>query len=98
MDMIKTKYDKMTREEKKALLNKYKKTEAGANFMKRLYHLRIIGVLSFLYSLGYFIIEFNHLKLTDYLMIIPLFLASILFLMMSYKLQRKVLIRFATKK
>lgn len=88
----------MSKEEKKKLLLKYKNTEFGASFMKRLYRLRLIGIFCLIYSIGYYIIEYQKIELIDYLMLVPLFLAGILFFMMSYKLQRKVLIRYAVEK
>lgn len=97
-NMIKTKYDKMSKIEKKDLLEKYKKTDNGKVMMDRLYRLMITGIISLLFSIGLFVFQYKKLELMDYLTIIPLFLAGILFIMMSFKLKRKVLIQYAIKK
>lgn len=80
------------------LLQEYKKTEAGKAMIYRLQHLRVIGFLTFLYSILYYVIQYKHLKSIDYLISISLFLISLLFIMMSYKLQKRVLNRFARNK
>ena len=95
--MIKTKYDQLTREEKKNLQIKYKKTEAGLAMTNRLFRLQIIGFAGFFLAIGLFLFQFKTLTITDYLVIVPLFLASILFVMMSYKLKKKVLNQFIVK-
>ena len=94
---MKTKYDRMTKEEKKKLVEKYKRTEAGLAMMNRLLRLQITGIISFVLSIGLFVFHFKTIEMMDYLTIIPLFLASLLFMMMSYKLKRKVLNKFAVK-
>jgi len=88
----------MKKEEKKALYEKYKKTELGQIMSKRLFRLNIIGILGIIYSVGLYIYEYKDIKMLDYLSIIPLFLASIFFLMMSCKLKKKVLTKLAVKK
>ena len=97
-DRMKTKYDQLTREDKKNLQIKYKKTEAGSLMLERLVRLQIIGIAGLLLAVGLFLFQFKTLKITDYLIIIPLFLASILFLMMSFKLKKKVLNQFLLKR
>lgn len=95
--MIKTKYDRMTKEEKKNIREKYKKTEAGSAMFARLLRLQIIGIVSFFFSIGLLGFQWDTLRITDYLLIILLFLASVLFIMMSYKLKKKVLNQFIIK-
>lgn len=96
--MMKTKYERMTKEEKRALYQRYKQTENGTNMSKRLFRLNLIGCLGLIYSVGLFIYEYKDIKVLDYLIIIPLFLASIFFLMMSCKLKKKILTKFAVAK
>lgn len=93
--MMKTKYERMTKEEKKVLYQKYKKTDQGQNVAKRLFRLNVIGIIGLIYSVGLFIYEYKDIKMLDYLVIIPSFLASIFFLMMSCKLKKKILTKFA---
>jgi peptidoglycan/LPS O-acetylase OafA/YrhL len=95
---MKTKYERMNKDEKKKIVNEYKKTEKGLEMMKRLTRLNIIGVLGILFAIYLYIDGYKNLEWLDYLAIIPLFLASCLFLLMSYKLRKKVLNQFAIKK
>ena len=96
--MLKTKYERMNKEEKKKLIEKYKKTDSGLAIYNRLIRLNFTGILGLIFSIGYFIFQFKTIKIIDYLTIVPLFLASILFIMMSHKLKKKVLNNFALKK
>ena len=95
--MVKIKYDRLTKEEKKELLERYKKTDAGLVMYNRLVRLRVIGFIGIIFSIFLFLYEYKTIELTDYLIVIPLFLASLLFIMMSFKLKRKVLNRFVIK-
>jgi hypothetical protein len=94
---MKTKYERMNKEEKKKLIEKYKKTKEGASLLKRLNRLNIIGIIGIIFSILLIIISLKDFNILDYLTIIPLFLASILFIIMSYKLKKKVLNKFAIK-
>ncbi len=96
--MIKTKYARMNREEKKELINSYKKTESGKIMMNRLFRLNIIGSLLIIYALYFYIKSFNNLKWTDFFVIVPLAISGLFFIIMSLKLKRKVLNNFAIKK
>ena len=95
--MVKIKYDTLTKAEKKKFLEKYKKTDAGLAMCNRLVRLRTTGILGIVFSIFLFLYEYKTIELTDYLTIIPLFLASVLFIMMSFKLKRKVLNQFIIK-
>jgi hypothetical protein len=94
---MKTKYDRMNKKQKKNLLIKYKKTDKGSMMMQRLLRLNIIGIAGILFSIYLFIDSFDDLSWLDYLSIIPLFIASLIFLIMSYVLRKKVLNQFAIK-
>ena len=94
---LKTKYERMTREEKKEIKNRYQKTEAGTEMLKRLFRLNVVGILLILYAIYLFFSHFNHLKWSDYVTSIPIALIGIFFLFMSYRLKKKVLNQFAIK-
>ena len=87
----------MTKIEKKQLLEDFKKTEQGKSMMQLLYRLRIIGGLASLYVIIYFLVKKN-IGMVDLLLLLPLSIAAVLFIMMSFKLQKKVLTNFAVKK
>ena len=95
---MKTKYERMSKEEKKKTLENYKKTYAGKAMMVRLTRLIIIGILGLLYSAFLFVYDFKDLKWSDYLVIVPLVLISIFFIVMAIRLKKKVLNQFAIKK
>ena len=96
--MLKTKYEKMSKKEKKKIVEVYKQTEAGKKMMIRLLRLNIIGVLGILYAIFLFVYEFKTIEWSDYMIIVPLLVISIFFLFMSYRLRKKVLNQFAIKK
>lgn len=95
---MKTKYERMNKDEKKKTLENYKKTDLGRGMMARLTRLVIIGILGILYSVFLFVSSFKDLKWTDYLVIVPLLLISIFFIVMAFRLKKKVLNQFAIKK
>lgn len=96
--MLKTKYERMSKEEKKEVVVNYKKTEAGRVMMMRLLRLTIIGLLGILYSVYWFVSHLHDLQWTDYLVIVPLTLISIFFIVMAFRLRKKVLNQFVIKK
>ncbi len=96
--MLKTKYEKMSKKEKKKIVEVYKQTETGKKMMIRLLRLNIIGVLGILYTIFLFVYEFKTIEWSDYMIIVPLLVISIFFLFMSYRLRKKVLNQFAIKK
>lgn len=95
---MKTKYERMNKDEKRKTLENYKKTDSGRGMMARLTRLVIIGILGILYSVFLFVSSFKDLKWTDYLVIVPLLLISIFFIVMAFRLKKKVLNQFAIKK
>ena len=97
---MKIKYKRMSKNEKKELIKDYRATDKGKNMYIRLIRLTIIGIIGIIYSICYFSYEYlnNSLSLSDYLLTIPLFLASIFFILMAYKLRIKVLNNYAIKK
>ena len=96
--MLKTKYERMKKSEKQNLIQEYKKTEKGKEMMNRLLRLNIIGGLLILYAIYYFISNYSNLKWTDYLISIPILCIGCFFIIMSYRLRKKVLNNFAIKK
>jgi len=96
--MLKTKYERMSKEEKKEVVANYKKTEVGKVMMMRLLRLTIIGLLGILYSIYWFVSHLSDLQWTDYLVMIPLSLISIFFIVMAFRLRKKVLNQFVVKK
>ncbi len=95
--MLKTKYERMNKEEKKKLVEKYKKNDSGLAIYNRLIRLNITGILGIIFSSFLFISQYKSLEILDYLTIIPLFLASLLFVIMAHKLKLKVLNNFLIK-
>lgn len=96
--MLKTKYERMKKSEKQKLVQEYKKTKKGKEMMNRLLRLNVIGALLVLYAIYYFISNFLNLKWTDYFISIPILCIGCFFIIMSYRLRKKVLNNFAIKK
>ena len=48
---MKTKYQRMSKEEKKQLVNDYKKTEKGKYMLEKLRNVLICGILLYVYSI-----------------------------------------------
>ncbi len=94
---MKTKYERMTKEEKIKLKKAYKSESKGREMLLRLTRINVIGILLILYAVGYFLFHFKALKWTVYLVSIPLLLFGIFFLFMSHRLKKKVLNQFAIK-
>ena len=95
---MKTKYEKMSKKEKKETLKMYKETPNGKEMIMRLYRLNFIGIALILYAIGMLIIEYKGLELVDYLFSMSLFFIGSFFLFASYRLRKKVLNIFAIKK
>ena len=96
--MLKTKYERMKKEEKQKLIQEYKKTGKGKEMMNRLLRLNIIGGLLIVYAIYTSVSNFSNLKWTDYCISIPIFCIGCFFIIMSYRLRKKVLNNFAIKK
>ena len=96
--MLKTKYERMKKSEKQKLVQEYKKTKKGKEMMNRFLRLNIIGGLLIIYSIYYLVSNFLNLKWTDYFISIPILFIGCFFIIMSYRLRKKVLNNFAIKK
>lgn len=96
--MLKTKYDRMKPYEKKKLIELYKKTSAGKEMMRRLLRLNIIGGVLILYAVFVFVSDLKELKWTNFLISIPLICVGLFFILMAYRLRKKVLNNYAIKK
>ena len=96
--MLKTKYERMSKEEKKKVVLEYKKNEAGKAMCNRLFRLNVIGIIGMVYSVFLFFYDYKDLKWSDYLLIGLLFSMSIFFIYMAYRLRKKVLNQFAIKR
>lgn len=94
---MKTKYERMTKEEKKELKEFYKKTSNGKVMCDRLMRVNIVGILLLLYAVYSFVSHIDALKWSDYVISIPIFIIGLVFLILSYRLKKKVLNQFAIK-
>lgn len=95
--MLKNKYERMNKEEKKKTIELYKKTNNGKAMLNRLLRLNIIGSILIVYAIIEFVMDINNLELTNYLISIPVCLVGIFFIIMAYKLRKKSLNNFAIK-
>ena len=96
---MKNKYQRMSKEEKKDLQEKFYKTEKGKDMKKRLLRLRIIGFVGMLFDVflvvsAYFSKELN---CATWLMSIILMVCSVTYFVSSFVLKGKVLNDFAIK-
>lgn len=90
----------MNKEDKIKLLNEYRQTEKGKIMLNRLTRIMITGIVGLLYAigLGIYLYVTKTFEIIDLLSIIPLFFASILFIIMSIKLKNKELTKLIKKK
>lgn len=96
---MKKKYDRLTKEEKKECRTMYYQTIKGKEMKIRFVRLTLIGTIGILfgiYLLGNGIIA-HQIAWYDYLIIISLWLASIIFLGGVVILRKRVLNQFAIK-
>lgn len=96
---MKNKYQRLSKEDKKECRKMYYSTVKGREMHLRLIRIvcfGIIGILFDIYLIGTSIIN-HEIHWYDYLVIIPLFLASIVFLIGAYLLRKKVLNQFTLK-
>lgn len=99
MVLLKNKYQRMTKEEKAKIKNKYYATEKGREIKKRLDRLVVTGTLGIAFSFfliisGYFS---NKIEWYTWVMAIILFIFSVIYIVGSFKLRIKVLNQFAIK-
>ena len=96
---MKNKYQRLSTSEKKECRNMYYRSQSGKAMHLRLVRLMIFGLVGILFSLY----EFFHgmfvegLFWYDYLLIIPLFIASIVFIIGAICIRYRVLNQFALK-
>ena len=96
---MKNKYQRMNKEEKKKLIEEYKKTEFGKNYLFRLKRLLIIGIAGIIFAiLECLVAYFNKDDIWDYISAGILFVASVIFIAGSIRLKGKQLNKFALKK
>ncbi len=96
---MKNKYQRLSKDEKKECRKMYYNTIKGKEMKLRLTRLFIIGTLGILFAI-YIIgngILTHQIHWYDYFIAIPLFFASIIFLVSSFLIYRKVLNQFALK-
>ena len=91
---MKTKYQRMSKEEKKILVERYKKTEKGKYVMSKIRNVFIYGVLSYGFAVYLFIDAKN---IWSYIGASGLLLFGSIFIVASIRLRIKNLTRFAVK-
>lgn len=96
---MKTKYQKMNKEEKLEIQNKYYATEAGKAMKSRLTRLLIVGFMGIIFSayLAYSNYTNDGNSIWQYIMAGILLIASLTFIIGSIKIRHKVLNKYATK-
>lgn len=96
---MKNKYQRMSKEEKKNIQNKYYNSPEGLSMKNRLIRLNITGIMGILFSiyLIYTNITQDGNNIWQYIMAGILFVASIIFIIGSLKIRIKVLNKFAIK-
>ena len=92
---MKTKYQRMSKEEKKQLLNDYKKTDNGKYILSKLRNVLICGLLLYAYSI-YLVITSK--EVWNYIYAGGLFAFGCFFIFMSIRLKIKNLTKFAVRK
>ena len=92
---MKTKYQRMSKDEKKILLERYKKTEKGKYIFSKLRNVLICGILSYAYAI-YLVIDAKNIW--SYIGAGGLFVAGCIFIVASIRLRIKELTKFAVKK
>ena len=92
-------YNSLSKEEKKKVQEKYKKDYQQSDFNKRITRLLIYSVVAFLF--GLFLIIYSLVRdedlISNLLVAIPLFIASIIFLIGRYYAKLMVLNKLALK-
>ena len=92
-------YHSLSKEEKKKVQEKYKKDYQQSDFNKRITRLLIYSVVAFLF--GLFLIIYSIVRdedlISNLLVAIPLFIASIIFLIGRYYAKLMVLNKLALK-
>lgn len=86
--MYKLKYYSLTKEEKEKLKKEFYKTDFGKNINSRLNRLLTIGIIGFIFSIILFIF---HSNIWDIVSGILLLIASLIFIIGSFKVRTKKL-------
>lgn len=96
---MKNKYQRMNKSEKKLIKQKYYAKEEGKNMQNRLNRLVITGIMGLLFSayLIYSNITNDGNNVWQYILSGILIIASLLFIIGSYKIRIKVLNQYAVK-
>ena len=96
---MKNKYQRMNKEEKKEIQNKYYATNEGKAMKNRLIRLSIIGIMGILFSI--YLIYSNYTQdgnsIWQYIMSGILIIASLIFIIGSINIRSKVLNKYAIK-
>ena len=96
--IMKNKYQRMSKEEKKELQNKFKQSAYGQNLLFRLKRLLIIGIVGICFSLLEFgVAFFNKKDIWDLISGSILFIISLIFIIGSIRTKSKKLNEFALK-
>ena len=93
--MLKSKYYTLTKEEQNNLKNDFYKTEYGTSLKKRLDRLFIIGIIGIIFSIFLFIFPSNKWDIVSGIILV---LASIIFIVGSYKVRIDKINTYLTKK
>ena len=91
---MKTKYQRMSKEEKKLLLKRYKNTEKGKYIMSKIRNVFIYGILSYVFAV-YLLIDAKNIW--SYIGAFGLLIFGSVFIVASIRLYIKNLTRFAVK-
>lgn len=96
---MKTKYQKLTKSEKKEIKETYYKTEDGKAMKNRLTRLLITGSMGIIFSIYLFYTNYKNdgNNIWEYILSGILLVASIIFIIGSYKIKHKVLNKEAIK-
>ncbi len=96
---MKNKYERLSKHDKMECRNLYYATSKGKEMRLRLIRLTITGVIGLLFSIylvGQGVLQQN-IHWYDYLVFVPLLIASFIFLVGSFVIRKKVLNQFAIK-
>ena len=98
--MLKTKYQRLNKEEKKEATLKYYQTKAGQENKLRFFRLLMLGILLIIYSFGLLIYNYmeKNNSLWDYIWCAIIFIFGLVFIIGRYKIKIKKVNDYLTKK
>ena len=97
--MEKSKYQRMNKEEKELLKQKYFNTSKGKEMKIRLKRLLLVSIFCFFYSIYLLIDAYkNNGNTWAYTFSILIFICALFFFIAHYRISKKVLTKYATKK